>query len=158
MRKRSKYRPKPVLQNPLAYVLESITPVRQYNSYLLDLKIKNHGAMTSLMKGVATKDDMNILLAMNNIVEALWRMGFGKQYTEVMRAGYQALLDSSRRFAKDNRVTLYAHEIAALNDHMELHDEQMEVITIKDIERALVLIRKEVAAGKAERIIEKEIA
>jgi hypothetical protein len=35
MRKRSSYRPKPVLANPLLYVLESFTPVRAHDSYLI---------------------------------------------------------------------------------------------------------------------------
>ena len=49
MRKRSKYRPKRILVNPVGYVLESLIPVTQYESYLIDLKIKNSEAMVSLM-------------------------------------------------------------------------------------------------------------
>ena len=48
MRKRSKYRPKPVLLNPMGFVLESISPVASHTSFMLDLKIKNHGALETL--------------------------------------------------------------------------------------------------------------
>ena len=53
MRKRSKYRPKPVLANPLGYVIESMTPVAKHDSYLVDLKIKNSEAMYALLHGTA---------------------------------------------------------------------------------------------------------
>lgn len=61
MRKRSKYRPKPVLQNPLGYVIESLTPVTQHENFLLDLKIKNSESMVSLMQGRAVKADMDTI-------------------------------------------------------------------------------------------------
>jgi hypothetical protein len=63
MRKRSKYRPKGVILNPIAYVMESMTPVAKHESYLIDLKIRNHAAMTMLTQGKATKQDMDDLIA-----------------------------------------------------------------------------------------------
>ena len=39
MRKRSRYRPKPVLVDPVGYVLESIKPVKDHDDYLLILKV-----------------------------------------------------------------------------------------------------------------------
>jgi uncharacterized small protein (DUF1192 family) len=156
MRKRSRYRPKPQFANPVAAVLEKLTPVSAHSTYLLDLKIKNHGAMAALMRGEANKDDLSNLIAMNNIIEALCRMGFGTQYKEMAQAGHATMLEVSRRFVNGGgRVTLYAHEIRALNDHMELHDAQMEVITVQDLDRAIAYIKKEVARGNAQRIIEK---
>ena len=65
MRKRSKYRRKHILVNALGYVLESMTPVSQHDSYLIDLKIKNHMAMTNLTQGRAVKDDMDSLISMS---------------------------------------------------------------------------------------------
>ena len=87
MRKRSKYRPKGVILNPIAYVMESMTPVAKHESYLIDLKIRNHAAMTALTRGIATKTDMDDLIAMANISEALSRLGFGQEYADVTRMG-----------------------------------------------------------------------
>jgi hypothetical protein len=89
MRKRSKYRPKPVLANPVAYVLEGFAPVTSHANYLLDVRIKNHGAMTALTQGRATRADMDILVASLNIVEALYRRGFGADYKDVVHAGLE---------------------------------------------------------------------
>ena len=140
MRKKSKYRPKPVLQDPLGYVLESITPVSQHDSYLVDLKIKNHGAMTALTRGVATRQDIDVLIPAVNIVEALYRMGFGRDYFPEVRAGLDALFEVGVRGAESGRFVLKASEMDALNVVMELHDAQLEVITVRDMDKAIALV------------------
>jgi hypothetical protein len=158
MRKRSNYKPRPVLVNPLAYVIEGMKPVAHHESYLIDLKIKNHGAMTALTQGRATRADMDVLIAMNNITEALWRMGFGKEFNDVMRGGHQALVEIANRGAATSRFIVRASEMNALNDLMDLHDAQMDVITIKDMEAALALAKSEVKAGRATRLIAKGLS
>ena len=140
MRKRSKYRPKPVLQDPLGYVLEGITPVSQHDSYLVDLKIKNHGAMTALTRGLATRQDIDVLIPAVNIVEALYRMGFGRDYFPEVRAGLDALFEVGVRGAESGRFVLKASEMDALNVVMELHDAQLEVITVRDMDKAIALV------------------
>ena len=152
MRKRSKYKPRAVLANPIAYVLEGLTPVTQHDSYLVDLKIKNHGAMAALTRGQATRADMDVLIAMSNMIEALWTLGFGKEYEAIMCAGQAALIDVGRRGLTTNKFILRAGEMAALNDLMELHDAQMDVVTVGDIERGIAIIRKRERAGQVHRI------
>lgn len=154
MRKRSKYRPKGVLVNPLGYVLESLTPVKQHESFLLDLKIKNHGAMTALTKGYAEKHDIEVLISMINMTEALHVLGFGKEYAEIIKAGLDALTEIGRRGAQDGRFIVKAYEMTALNTALELHDAQMDVTTIKDIERAIAIIEKEFRHDRVTHIVE----
>lgn len=155
MRKRSRYRPKPVITNPVAYVLESMTPVTEHASYLVDLKIKNHLAAATLARGEASRGDLDALIAMDNITEALCRAGFGAAYRELLRNGHQALLAVCRRHRAAGHVALDEAELAALNDLMELHNQQMQVITIRDMERATALVFKEIAAGRAAVVKEK---
>jgi len=54
MRKRSKYRPKPVYANPLQYVLENHTLLCEHDDYALVWKTKNHVAMLTVTQGSAT--------------------------------------------------------------------------------------------------------
>lgn len=143
MKKKSKYKPKPMLVNPLMYVLESFRPVRHHDSYLIDLKIKNHGAMSNLTKGLAVRADMDALINMVNIVEALYRLGYGKEYGDVVKDGLNALHEVGKRGVTSGRFILKAQEMSHLNTVMELHDAQMEVITIKDMERVIEIIKKE---------------
>lgn len=154
MRKRSKYRPREV-RNPLAYVLESMTPLRLHESYLIDLKIKNHAAMTALTQGRATRGDIDTLIPMGNVAEALYRLGFGTEYEQLILTGLDALFAVARRGADSGRFVLRSEEMNALNDLMELHDAQMDAITLRDMERALEIIKKEHAAGRMRLIKEK---
>jgi 5-formyltetrahydrofolate cyclo-ligase len=152
MKKRSKYRPKGVLINPLAYVLESLKPVKDHDSYLIDLKIKNHAAMEVLTKGRAMRADMDVLISMVNVVEALYRLGFGEDYGDVVQQGLDALHEVGKRGLQTGRFILKAHEMSQLNMIMELHDAQMEVITVKDMEKAVDIVNKEFDQRKMRRM------
>jgi hypothetical protein len=157
MRKRSKYRPKPVLQNPLGYVLESMTPVSQHESFLVDVKIKAHMALLNLTQGKAVREDIDTLIQAVNVVEALYRMGFGTEYGDAMRNGLDALHSVGVRGAKSNRFILRSEEMKALNTIMELHDAQLEVITLKDMEKAYKLVLEEFRQKKMRPIVTKEM-
>lgn len=158
MRKRSKYRPKGVFLNPVAYVMESLTPVTKHSNFLIDLKIKNHGAMTALTKGQATKADIDVLIPMGNICEALYRLGFGTDYKDVIHTGLDALHAVGKRGWQTGKFILRAEEMNALNLLMELHDAQMEVITLKDMEKACKIVDSEFAQKKMRTMAEKEHA
>lgn len=155
MRKRSKYRPKGVIMNPIAYVMESMTPVAKHDSYLIDLKIKNHGAMTALTQGQATRKDIDALITMANVCEALFRMGFGTEYKDVVQTGLDSLHAVGVRGAATNKFILRSQEMNDLNGLMELHDAQMDVITVKDMERALKLVDNEYKQRKMRPIVSK---
>ena len=157
MRKRSKYRPKHVLSNPLGYVLESISPVASHASFMLDLKIKNHGALETLTKGKAKHTDIDTLISMVNMTEAFARLGFGKDYSDVVRDGLQALRDVGKRGAASGSFVLKAHEMNALNSAMELHDAQMDVVTLKDMDKAIALVQEEYRLRKMTPIVEKKL-
>ena len=137
-----------MLSNPLGYVLESLTPVRNHSFPLTELKIKNHLAMTMLVRGQAKKDDMDKLVAMCNMTEALWELGFGKEYQNVCADGRYAILSIVNRATQHGRFTPTGPEITMLNMLMELHDTQMEVITVKDMERALKLVQTRLRTDK----------
>jgi cytosine/adenosine deaminase-related metal-dependent hydrolase len=152
MKKRSKYRPKGKLINPVAYVLESLKPVKSHDGYLVDLKIKNHGSMEALTKGNAGRTEIDLLINMGNTTEALYRLGFGEDYGDVVEQGLDALHEVGKRGIETGRFILKAHEMSHLNLLMELHDAQMEVITVKDMERAADLIGKEFDQRKMRRM------
>ena len=153
MRKRSKYRPKRNLLNPVGFVLEGLTPVRMHSSFMTDLKIKNHGAMATLMRGEATRFDIDALINMVNIMEALFRLGFGEDYGDLVKNALDSLRNVARRGAETNRFILRSEEIKALNDALELHDAQMDVIVLKDMERAIELVQKEYLARRMTPIL-----
>lgn len=155
MRKRSKYRPKPVLVNPLGYVLESLTPLSKHDSFLIDLKIKIHYAMTNITRGIATRKDIEQMIGVVNISEALYRMGVGREYQDVVKAGADALQSAVQRGVEKGRFVLRASEMNALNTMMELWDEQMDAITVRQLEQAVEMVEEEHRLGKVKHILEK---
>lgn len=158
MRKRSRYRPKGVLINPVGYVLEGFKPVKSHDNFLINLKIQNHDAMANLTKGKATRADIDTLINMVNVVEALYRMGFGEDYGDVVHKGLDAVHAVGKRGAESNHFILRAQEMADLNVVLELHDAQMDIITIRDMETAVKLIEKEFEQRKMKPILERKTA
>lgn len=154
-RKRSKYKPKPVLVNPVGFVVENLSPVSSNVAFMVDLKIKNHAAMDSLTKGVATRADIDTLIAMGNMTEAFARMGFGSGYSSIVKEGLLALRAVGARGAGVGRFILKAPEMATLNEFMELHDAQLEVVTLKDMNTAVALVHEEYRLRKMTPILEK---
>jgi hypothetical protein len=60
-----------------------------------------------------------------------------------------------KRGAESGRFVLKAAEMTALNEFMELHDAQMEVVTLKDMDEAIALVREEYRLKKMTPIVEK---
>ena len=142
--------------NPIGYVMESMTPLAKRDNYLVRLKLRNHMALTNLTQGKATRTDMDDLIAMGNITEALYRMGFGKEHGDITQDGLGALLAVGKRGAESGRFILRAPEMAALNLLMDLHEAQMDVVTTKDMEQGLKLVDEEFRQRKMRPIVEKK--
>lgn len=138
---RKKYRPKP-LMNPLIVVADNIRPVARHDDYLINLQLYNSAAMYALTHGTATRKDMDAVIAMNNICVALCELGFGKEHAGVATDAREAIIAVAYRALKlDGRFVPTGQEIQALNTLMELHDAQMDAITVKDMENALKLAK-----------------
>ena len=154
MRKRSSYRPKPIRADALNYVLSGLKPLSETGDAMATLKIKNHGAMAATAQGQATRDDMDILIAATNIAEALALGGIGDEYKAEIRSGQDALKDlCARGVERDDRFVFKAQELAALNIAMDIHDAQLEAITVQQLEQAVEYVKKVIRSGKARKII-----
>lgn len=154
MRKRSKYRPKGVIVDTMSWVKSGMKPIAETGDAITVLRLRNHGAMAALTKGQATRQDLDILISCMNITEAYWRMGFGHEYKEVVNAGLAALRSVGKRGLESGKFILKADEMAALNEAMELHDAQLEVSTVKQMEQALDIVTQEIKHKRATPIKE----
>lgn len=146
---RKQYRPKPQILSTIGYVLEGLESVKSHDSYLRTLKIRNSAAMVALLQGKATKLDMNVLVAMSNMVEVFCSMGFGQEYVDVSTEGRTAVLRVIFRAVEKGRFVPKGEEIKALQDLMELHDQQMDVITVKELDTAIAMARKRIGQKDA---------
>jgi hypothetical protein len=69
--------------------------------------------------------------------------------------GLDSLHAVGKRGAPIGRFILRSEEMRALNTLMELHDAQMDVITVKDMERAFKIVDEEYKQRKMRPIVER---
>ena len=157
MKKRSKYRPRVVLQNPLDFVLSGFKPVRDLPGIYIDVQLKNRAALEQVRKGNATKEDIDMLIGAFNITEALAIMGKGHDWLEEIHQGQDALLQLSRRgVANGMRFIMTAKQWEALKLVMDLHEEQLAHATVHDIEKAHNHVLTVIRQGKARAIVQTQ--
>ena len=155
MRKRSKYRPKPVIQNTMEFVLSGMRPVRDLPGVYLAAQLKNRTALEQLRKGDATKEDIDMLIGAFNITEAMALRGMGRDWLDEIKRGQDALLELSRRgVSRGMRFIMTAKEWESLKLVMDLHEEQLAQATVQDIEKAYDFVQAVIRQGKARAIVQ----
>ena len=153
---RKKYRPKGVRLDNLAYICESFSPVTSHKHIALDLRIKNHEAMAALTTGTATREDWDILVAAFNMTEAFYRLGIGAEYKAEVKLGLDALHAVGKRsLTLGGRFVLRSEEMRALNTALELHDAQLDVATLRDMERAIEIVNNEFRLKKMRSVVDR---
>lgn len=155
MRKRSKYRPKAQLTDPLTWVLAGLRPVLTATEVMDNVRIKNHLAMRCIVEGTATRKDMDVLIEAFNITEALARVdpALGRDWAEEIKAGQDALLAMGKRgISLGDRFVFTGAELNAANTVMELHDAQLERCTVAQMEKAIGEVVKDIKNKKARAI------
>ena len=149
MRKRSKYRPKGVLLDPIKRVLDLNSLVRTHEGSVM-LKLKAHAALDDIVKGQGTKYHLDVLICAMNTAEALYRVNpaLGEEYKVELRQAQDALLSMCRRGVAKGRFLFTGEELKAMNLGMELHDAQLDACTLRDLENATNLVTRELKAKR----------
>jgi hypothetical protein len=155
MRKRSKYRPKGVIRDPMSHVISGMKKVGDLSSGTT-LMIMNHSALENVRKGLAQRSDIDVLIAAVNMAEALIRMRIGDDWKDEIRAAQDALLAMGRRGVETGKFILRGPELTSLNLGMEIHDAQLEACTVAELERAIDIVHNEIRHHRARPIIKKE--
>jgi len=157
MRKRSKYRPRQVLQNPLDFVLSGLKPVRDLSNVYLDVQLRNRQALEQVRTGHATRQDIDLLIGAFNIAEALAIQGLGRDWIAEINAAQNDLLELARKgVARDMRFTMNAQQWESLRLVLDLHEEQLANATAYDIEKAHDFVLAVIRKGKARAIVETQ--
>lgn len=151
---RKAYKPKDRWLNPLTYVKNNLSLLSEFDpDYVLKIKLKDHSAMTAVQQGTATKRDMDNISATFNLV-------FGMRKTldlpeeadyEFGRTLYHANLAFKAvcsRANKMGRVVCKANELQAFNDLIELNDNLLDVVTVKQWGEALQFAKNHARSSK----------
>ena len=153
---RKKYKPKGVRLDAVQWVINGFRNISETGDAVLHLKIKNHESLECLRKGEATRLDIDAIISAFNMAEALARMQIGDDYAAEIKAGQDALLAVAKRgVSRDDRFVLKAEELSAINLVLEIHDAQLEITTIGELEKAMDIVTKEIKMRRARPILEK---
>lgn len=140
MRKKSKYKPRPVLLDPITHTIMGISTLNSNKSAALRIGISLHGAMAALTRGTAAVGDIKTLLNAANMVEVLLGLGHGKGHDDVLLNAQDAMRSLAQRYTTLRRFVLTAAELSALNLMIELHDALFDVVTVREAEHALEIV------------------
>ena len=100
---------------------------------------------------------MDTIIEALNIAEALQRLGIGDEYKGELRSAQDALYAVSKRGVdREYRFVLKAQELTAINLGMEIHDAQIEVTTVEQMEKAMNIVILEIKNRRARIIMEKK--
>ena len=153
---RKKYKPKGVRLDAITWVINGFRNISETGDAVLHLKIKNHESLECLRKGEAGRIDIDTIIGAFNIAEALARMKIGDDYAKEIKAGQDALLNAAKRgVSRDDKFVLKAQELTAIVEAMLVHDAQLEITTIGELEKAMDIVAKEIRARRARSVLEK---
>lgn len=91
-----------------------------------------------------------------NMTEALYRVraALGKDWADEIRAGQDALLTMTKRgVERGDRFVFTGPEMQAVNLALEVHDAQLDMCTVAELESAIEIVKSEIRAKRA-RVIE----
>ena len=154
MRKRSKYKPRQIIPDTMTWVRAGLKKVDEISAGTT-LKIRNHDAMNNLRLGAATRRDIDAIIDAVNITEALANRGIGEDWKPEIREGQDAILALARRgVANSFRFVAKGPELVALNLLIEVHDAQLETVTVKQLETAMADVMESLRLKKMRPIVE----
>jgi len=154
VRKRSKYRPKGVILDPINHVLSGLKRVGSISAGVT-LMIKNHAALEAVRQGKGTREDIDILIGALNMTEALAFFKYGDEWSHGIRAAQDALLELGRRGAETGKFILRGPDLTTFNMAMDIHDAQLDACTVAELEKAIDYVAAVVSAKQARVIIKK---
>ena len=155
MRKRSKYKPRKVFSDPVAWVINGFKPMSE-SGEAVSLKIKNHSALSDITKGQGDKDKVDVLIAAMNMAEALHIVNpaLGKEYAPEIKEAQDAIYNMAKRGVSKGRFVFTGPEMQAVNTGMEVHDAQLDACTIGELEAAIKYVYEAIKHRRARPIVE----
>lgn len=156
MRKRSSYRPKGVRLDNLSWIKAGFAKVGNLPKAGIELKLKNHEALDSILNGTATRDHIDVLIAAMNMAEAFYLVNpdLGFDWKDEIKAAQDAIFTMSRRGLKHGKFLFTGLEMQAVKLGMDVHDTQLDNAQVRELEKALDVVASVIKNKKARAIVE----
>jgi hypothetical protein len=156
MKKKSKYKPRGVRLDNMSWIIAGMKKVGSLPTAGIALKLKNHEALESILRGQGTKHDVDVLINAVNMAEALIRIrdDLGADWATEIKAAQDAIYTMGKRGVERGSFAFTGPEMTSLKLVMDVHDAQLDDCTVKEMERALEIVAEEIRLKKCRAIVE----
>ena len=142
---KKKYVPKAVIQDPIRYLVQGNNPAEP--EAITKVKINHHMAMLAITQGKGGPSDWQVVANALNCAVVLAEMGYGVEYVPEVVKAQGAMVMIRDRLKASGRITIKAMEMQAINEALALHDEQLEIATVRDMEKAILHVEAQLRRG-----------
>lgn len=120
------------------------------------LGLKNHEALEAVLKGYATRDDIDVLIAAFNMAEGLYHINpkLGLDWAKEIRDAQDAILSMSRRGLEVGKFLFTGSEMVAVRLAMDVHDQQIDDCSVREMEQAIQYVADRIRNKHARSIVE----
>lgn len=158
MKKKSKYKPRPIRVDIMNYVVSGFKKVADVPTAGIKLQLRNHAAFDEIREGRGTQEHVDLLIHMVNMVEALASLQLGRDWLPEIHDAQDAIYSMAQRGVSGKKFLFTGEEMKKVQQIIELHDEQLRNCSVKKMEEALAFIEKEYRHNKMRRISPLETA
>lgn len=158
MKKKSKYKPKPIRTDTFTYVISGFKKVANVPDAGTKLLLRNHASFDELRAGRGDIEHVDIMINMVNMAEALAKLQLGRDWLPEIRQAQDAIYTMAQRGVSGKKFLFTGEEMGMVQQILELHDEQLRNCSVKKMEEALEVIEKEYRHKKMRRIEALEAA
>ena len=156
MKKKSKYKPRPVRINAVEWVVEGVKPVLESGNNITMYRAKNHSAMTEILQGRGNLEQLSYLINSLNICEAYAIYGKGSDWRAEIREAQDYVYDMACNALDTNKFIFRGHEIKAINLAMQIHELQLEQSTTNEFDKMAAYVIEKIVSKKTRVIKSKE--
>ena len=142
MRKRSKYKPKPI--NTAAHLVAIQGACKLDRSDAIRFSMRVQDAVNLISKGQADKQHWQEIFSAINIMEALVIMGKAKDEGGAIEQMQTAVIDVLDRTKKTGTKALYPHELATLRDIVAAYTDLLCEVTHSELFEASDMSKKRI--------------
>ena len=156
MRKKSNYKPKGLRLDNLSWVTAGLRKVGNLPSAGVTLKLKNHEALEAVLKGYATRDHIDVLIAAFNMAEGICHINplLGQDWADEIKTAQDAIYSMCRRSVKTERFVFTGSEMSAVKLAISVHHQQLDDCTVREMELALDYVTAKIKNKQVRMIVE----
>lgn len=160
MKKRSKYKPKGIRLDAMSYIKSGFMKVAKVPEAGVTLVAKNHSALDEIMYGRGDRDHTDILIHAFNQAEAIAYLfpEKGSDWLPEIREAQDAIYNMGKRGVAGKPFLFTGPELQAVKLAMQVHDQQLEETSVKEIEQAINYVAARIRSRQVRVIqsLEKE--